>query len=308
ALAFTASVLLEREVGQGLGRHAQALTARQLNAFTRLDYAVSLISVFAQSAAKISVAFLFERIAPRQDKRGISILLACIGGWSVFAVFGSAFACSGRVAWGAPCGSGGWLAFPILVTDLLTDLLLSFWMVPRIWRLQASLELRVVPILLMSSRLLVVFAELGQIGYLGHLRSFTAYKGPDTTWWSATPRIIAICIVHLSIITATIPRINSFIVDFQTKKAGLAFTRRDYENHKSGSKSGGGHSQNLSGSGSKNWSRSRSPANALQASFRPDDQVRRTNKFGGSDGTSDAIEMDDRAELETSSQSSLKAN
>ncbi|KAK3082589.1 hypothetical protein LTR53_020202, partial [Teratosphaeriaceae sp. CCFEE 6253] len=102
-----------------------------------------------------------------------------------------------------------------------------------------------------------------------------------------------------------------FIVDFQTKKAGLAFTRRDYENHKSGSKSGGGHSQNQSGDGSKNWSRSRSPANmlqGLQASFRPDDQVRRTNKFGGSDGTSDAIEMDDRAELETSSQSSLKAN
>ncbi|KAK5699246.1 hypothetical protein LTR17_023413 [Elasticomyces elasticus] len=309
-LALITSILVERSVDEGLGRHANTLTIGQLNAFVRFNYAANLLSAFAQAAAKISVAFLFERIAPRQDKRGIAILLGAIGFWTLFAVFGTAFACRGQVHWGARCGAGGYLAFPILVIDMGTDVMLSFWMIPRIWKLQADIEHRIVPILLMSSRFLVVIAEAALIGYLGHFRAFgTIYA--DATWYGATPRTIYICVVHLSVITATIPRINSFISDMQTKKVGLAFTRRDYENYKSGSKSG---SNNASGNGSKNWSRSRSPANVLQGlqdSFRPDQQTRRTNKISVRDGSSDAtdvIEMDDRNEMETSSQSSLKAN
>ncbi|TKA64344.1 hypothetical protein B0A55_09545 [Friedmanniomyces simplex] len=311
ALAFITSVLLERAVDEGLGRHANTLKIGQLNAYTRLYYAFTLLSIFAQAGAKISVAFLFERIAPRQDKRGITILLCAISVWIVFAIFGTAFACGGKIHWGAECGAGSWLAFPILVTDMGTDVMLSFWMVPRIWKLQANMQHRIVPILLMSSRFLVVVAEAGLIGYLGHLRAFKGLNPADATWNAATPETIYICIVHLSVITATIPRINSFISDMQTKNAGLALTRRDYENFKSGSKSGGGSNNHSGNRNSKNWSRSRSPATALQDSFRPDYQVKRTNKVSVRDGSSDAtdtIEMDVRDELETSSQSSLKAN
>lgn len=143
------------------------------------------------ASSKISVAYLFERIAPRQDKRGVMILMSCIGAWTVFAVFGTAFSCSGHVYWDAQCSGGGWVAFPIIVTNLITDVMLSFWMVPRIWKLQASMQHRVVPVLLMSSRLLVCVAEVGQLGVLGHLGSFVGNDAPDATWRSVAPDTIA---------------------------------------------------------------------------------------------------------------------
>jgi hypothetical protein len=182
-LALISSILLERAVDSGLGRHAHTLSRADLNDTVRLNYASTLLGIFSQSAAKISVAFLFERIAPRQDKRGVTILLAAIGVWVVLAVFGTAFSCSGHVSWDAKCTSGSWVAFPIVALDAVTDAMLAFWMVPRIWGLQAKLEHRLVPILLMASRALVVLAEIGLLGVLGRLKTRPAAQQADATWY-----------------------------------------------------------------------------------------------------------------------------
>ncbi|KAK4553244.1 hypothetical protein LTR86_009774 [Recurvomyces mirabilis] len=320
-LALVSSITLERSVDEGLGRHADTLNGSQLTDLVRFSFATNLVGIFAQAAAKISVAFLFERIAPRQDKRGIAILLGCICAWVIFAIFGTAFACSLHPSATAKCGAGAYVIFPIIVTDLITDAMLALWMVPRLWKLQADIQHRLIPIMLMSSRLLVCFVEIGLLVTLGQQSSTFDRGSPDYSWEQTTTAAVAICVVHLSVITATIPRINSFVADVQTKKAGLAFTQRDYELYQSASKSG---SQNLSNNRSNN--RSPGPSNnrshirsaaevlhGMNSSFRPDRQVEMRNQFHGgggrrSDSGGDAIEMDVRDAVETSSQSSLKKN
>lgn len=119
-------------------------------------------------------------------------------------------------------------------------------------------------------------------------------------------------IIHLSVITATIPRINSFIADMQTRRAGLALTHRDYESYKqskSGSKNGSG---NRSGNRSRNrsgkWDRSKSPEPVgMLNSFRPDPKQNLRNDFTNPK-VPEEIEMDNRDQVETGSQSSLRGN
>ena len=187
-LAVVASITLERTVDEGLGRHSNSLTSLQLNNYAKFVYTTGLLSVFAQACAKLSVAFLYERIAPRQDRRGIAILLGCIGAWIVFAIFGTAFTCEGKVYWGARCSSGGWVELPIIITNCLTDGMLALWMVPRLWKLQTSARDRALPILLMGSRILCCAAELGLLGYLAQLRArVVSIYSADSTWTVRIP-------------------------------------------------------------------------------------------------------------------------
>ncbi len=106
-------------------------------------------------------------------------------------------------------------------------------------------------------------------------------------------------VVHLSCITATIPRINCFIADVQTRQAGLALTQKDYDSYvKSGD-----HNGSSGGGGSKNWSRGKkNDARSVLGSFRPDAPNEQHNDTRGGD----EIEMDVRDNVETGSQSSLQ--
>lgn len=162
------------------------LATWQLNAYTELTYTTGLLGIIAQSAAKLSVAFLYERIAPRQDKRGIAILLSCIGLWILFAFFGTAFACNTTLKYSDHCSTEGYLRFPIIVTNFVTDAMLAFWMLPRIYHLQANWNHRIVPMVLMSTRFLVCCVQLGQIGYWADVRKSSEYDEADRTWTAAT--------------------------------------------------------------------------------------------------------------------------
>lgn len=137
--------------------------------------------------------------------------------------------------------------------------------------------------------------------------------------------------VHLSIITATIPRINTFLADMQTKQAGLALTQRDYDHWKSSNSNSANHSRNwdsnkrsskgpLSSLTSPRKSTFQDPTasftgsrhndNGMLSSFRPDRQAQLRNDCSRApqDGNGDEIEMDVRDNVETSSQSSLQRN
>lgn len=293
---------------EGLGRHADTLSDSQLNSYVRLTYATALLGIFAQACAKLSVCFLYERLVPRQDKKGIRILIGVVGAWIVFAVFATAFQCGVSVSWARQCSTEGYVLFPIVATNFLTDAILGGWMLPRIWNLQANLRDRLLPCMLMGSRFLVCVLQLAWIIYEATARSRISYNNPDRTWTLTTTWVLSISIVHMSVITATIPRINSFIADMQTRRAGLALTQRDYESYKhskSGSKSGSGNrSQNRSGKFSR--SKSPEPAGVLD-SFRPDRSGIR-NDFSQNKAPPDEIELDNRDQVETGSQSSLRGN
>ncbi|KAK3048173.1 hypothetical protein LTR09_010512 [Extremus antarcticus] len=155
--------------------------------------------------------------------------------------------------------------------------------------------------MLMGSRVLVCILQLGQLGVLGQLRTNHPFHGPDETWTQVKYWTIAISVVHLSCITATIPRINCFIADVQTRQAGLALTQKDYDSYvKSGD-----HNGSSGGGGSKNWSRGKkNDARSVLGSFRPDAPNEQHNDTRGGD----EIEMDVRDNVETGSQSSLQRN
>lgn len=123
-------------------------------------------------------------------------------------------------------------------------------------------------------------------------------------------------IIHLSVITATIPRINAFIAEVQTRGAGLAMTQRAYESYKQSQSGGKGdsglrpglRSATVGGDRSGKWNRSRKrEAPGMLDSLRPDQQADLSNNFGGNKATEE-IELDNRDQVETSSQSSLRGN
>lgn len=308
-LAVVASITLERAADEGLGRHANTLSGDQLDKFVRFSYATALLGVFAQSCAKLSVAFLYDRLVPRQDKRGIQLLMGVISAWIVFAVFGTALQCGATVSWARQCATQGYLLYPIVATNLLTDGLLGFWMLPRIWNLQASLEDRVLPCMLMGSRLLVCVLQAGWIIYEAVEQPFSPIIGTDRTWTLTTSWIISISVTHLSVITATIPQINSFIADMQTRRAGIALTQRDYESYKQSKSGSKNDSRNRSQNRSGKWSRSKSPEpTGVMDSLRPDRSNVIRNEFSHGKGPIDEIELDNRDQVETGSQSSLRGN
>lgn len=118
-LAVGASITLEQSVDAGLGQHADTLSNGQLNTYVKLTYTTLLLGIIAQACSKFSVMFLYERLAPRQNKTGIRILLGAISAWTIFAVFATALACGGDISWGSECPAQSYIAFPVLATDLI---------------------------------------------------------------------------------------------------------------------------------------------------------------------------------------------
>jgi hypothetical protein len=111
------------------------------------------------------------------------VLLASIGFWVAFALFGTAFECGGVVHWGADCSAaGGGIKFAIIATNFITDAMLAVWMVPTMWGLQARFKDRILPILLMGSRVLVCMLQIAEIGVLARLHAEEPYPDPDSTW------------------------------------------------------------------------------------------------------------------------------
>jgi hypothetical protein len=190
-LAVITSVLLERAVDEGLGRHADTLVRSQLDAYSKLIYATGILGIAAQAAAKLSVVYLYERLVPRQDKRGIRLLMIIIGVWIMIALFSTAFACGVSIDYADSCPSGGWVDVIVLILNFLTDLMLAVWMIPRLWKLQARVEDRVLPIMLMGSRVLVCVLQIAQLVVLGRLSASGQFDDRDETWNEVTLWTIA---------------------------------------------------------------------------------------------------------------------
>ena len=101
------------------------MTDGQLDTYSELTYTTSLLGIFAQCFAKFSMAFLYKRIAPQQNKLGIRILLGTVSVWIVFAVFAIAFACGGDASWGAECPTNDYVLPPVAATNFIRSVFIS---------------------------------------------------------------------------------------------------------------------------------------------------------------------------------------
>lgn len=273
------------------------------------------------SLAKASVVLLYERIAPRQDGRGVAILSVSVGFFALFSLLAQGLQCGATTVYHPDqCSTNGVLQYCIIVLNIITDILLSVWMIPRIWSLQASLRQRTVPCILFGLRLIVCVMALCQLIVVSrHLQAEDQTWGQTASWTLAmfvlpgrdyrlsTPaNHLRSVVVHLSVITSTLPRINSFIADVQTGQIGLRITSRDIELMDK-SRSG-----QLSNSGNNSQNQSKQMTGDKHISLRPDRRAQNTQAnqiYSKTREHSDDISPDHaRDGIETSSQSSLNRN
>ena len=209
----------------------------------QISFAASLLGIFAMLGAKISIVLLYQRLAPQQASKGMLFLYATIAVWAVFAILAQSFQCGGSVIFTPEKCLSGSLQYPAIILNIITDALLSFWMAPRFWGLQGSTSSRLVPIILFGLRIFVCFVSVAKLIVYG----FNVGKD-DQTWAQVTPWVFNMyanppsslqtmvanpkshsVVVHLSTFHATLPRINSLIVDFSTGQIDLRVAERDIE-------------------------------------------------------------------------------
>jgi hypothetical protein len=108
------------------------------------------------AAAKTSVAMLFRRIASATHL-SYYITVALVAGWAIFSLFAIAFQCSKPELWvlePSQCRTHGYLQYPVIVLNMLTDALLSFGVIPTIWNLQMRKVTRLYLICLFGFRIM----------------------------------------------------------------------------------------------------------------------------------------------------------
>ena len=126
------------------------------NISSKLMYTAQILGILSQGAAKVSVVMLFRRIAPAA-RRTHYIFLACIGFWALISTFMIAFQCQLPDPWvfvPSQCATHGNMQYPVIVFNMMTDIMLATGILPTVWKLNTSRETRVAVILLFASRLM----------------------------------------------------------------------------------------------------------------------------------------------------------
>lgn len=108
------------------------------------------------TAAKISVVLLSDRIAP-QKSRPFYIMIAVVGVWAVFSIFAVSFQCGLSNSWRyipSECSSGANVIYPIIIGNILTDILVTVWILPTLWKLLMEVTKRAKVVALFGCRLM----------------------------------------------------------------------------------------------------------------------------------------------------------
>ncbi|OGM45085.1 integral membrane protein [Aspergillus bombycis] len=205
-VALLQSLLIQFAVDHGLGRHFEALLSSTLDANNRLTYTAQLLFFVVLSLTKISSSNLILSISPTQSiEIYCRITQMAIAGWTVLAIFGSAFQCQ-TPRWQyypSRCLGEGAIMYPIMTINMLVDLVLVALPTAMLWNVQMPLARRVKLIAAFASRIIVVVVDGFQISYLGQYLHST-----DPTWsiFSVTAcnhRVM----MNASIITTCIPNL-----------------------------------------------------------------------------------------------------
>jgi hypothetical protein len=106
--------------------------------------------------AKLSSALLIGRVIP-QTRKAKTMLFGMIATFAIFSPFATSFRC-GIPEWtmhSLRCRNGG-LAIAVVVSNIVTDLLLAFWMVPALWEMSLNKEKSVAAAMLFGVRAMYV--------------------------------------------------------------------------------------------------------------------------------------------------------
>jgi hypothetical protein len=106
--------------------------------------------------AKVSVVLLMKRITQTTNRAWNIVLgLCCL--WGVFSFLAFAFQCGIPEPWvfvPSQCTTRGYLQYPVIILNIVTDVILSVGMLPTIWKLKAPFNTRITVMVLFALRLL----------------------------------------------------------------------------------------------------------------------------------------------------------
>ncbi|KAF1970897.1 hypothetical protein BU23DRAFT_600631 [Bimuria novae-zelandiae CBS 107.79] len=198
----------------GLGKKIDKVPKVDLAVYHKSMYAGELLSLAAQWAAKVSFLQLCERVAPRKPKE-YNIVFSMVTFWGVFAMFAIAFQCGLPKPWmfdPSNCVTKGIMYYPVIIMNILTDIVLGTWILPTLWHLLMDQDRRVIVIVLFGSRLIVACVATAQlISVVRHILS------TDVTYESFGRVLWMLCVSHLSVLQSTIPRTKKFIAALQLR-------------------------------------------------------------------------------------------
>ncbi|KAH7084428.1 hypothetical protein FB567DRAFT_604277 [Paraphoma chrysanthemicola] len=224
-------------VDGGLGRKFPDVPQNGMSVFSRAILAAQLLEVVAMTAAKLSSAFLIERVAP-QSRKAKTYLFALLCIYGVFALFALAFRCGLSTSWASQthrCKNTGPLIAAI-VFNMVTDLLLASWLFPTLLSISLDKEKRFTAMLLFGSRAIVPVVAGAQIW-----AAVRAVSSDDPMRDTVGFAVLSQSVTSLSLIAANIPRIKRFlgvggsgILYPQIQASELSATRRTASHQASG--------------------------------------------------------------------------
>ncbi|KAK5759966.1 hypothetical protein LTS12_009862 [Elasticomyces elasticus] len=237
-LLIAESILTGRAVNYGLGRHISNVTASRLVQYYRYQYAAQILGIITQTLAKCAVVLMVERIASELSTKKLSLALkAVIGIWTVFSIFTIAFQCGVPRPWEFThdkCAAHGKLYYVIIAGDMATDGVLACYIIPTVVELQMSRYLKISVSSLFMTRLVVCALSLGYIALVPEYLSSN-----DKTWHNANVQILHQVVINLSVITAGIPSVRSYLSELQTGRLAMVLDESEIEMTTRGSKSRG---------------------------------------------------------------------
>ncbi|KAK8008148.1 hypothetical protein PG991_010699 [Apiospora marii] len=235
-LAQTACVVLS--CSKGLGIHAYELDEEQLHRFDKLTFAADLLSLFVLACAKISVCLLISVITnqgyPWHHKRpvhGINqnhlfnanrllflLIIFCTLAGVVGLGVQNAMIHTG-VKQPLTLGSASWGGAMYLfngVANIVTDLFLCLLPIAMMWKVQTCMTKKMQVVLLFGVRIVVPAVALPSI-----ILRPQSLQGDDVTWLAVDPTVWYQVSLNLSVLTACVPSLKSFIDSLTGYTSGL---------------------------------------------------------------------------------------
>jgi hypothetical protein len=77
--------------------------------------------------------------------------------WGVFSLLAVAFQCGLPHPWifnPTTCATKGAMMYPVIIMNIITDVILGTWILPTLWKLLMDQERRVMVVVLFGSRLM----------------------------------------------------------------------------------------------------------------------------------------------------------
>ncbi|KAG9195622.1 hypothetical protein G6011_00743 [Alternaria panax] len=201
-----ATVSWQYAIRGGLGKDFHDLSGENINLYFKATYIVGIFVVFAMALAKLSSALLIERVVPQTRKAKI-ILFSMTAIFAIFATLAISFQC-GIPRWTVHpmrCSNEG-LAITVIGSNMATDLLLAFWMVPVLWKLSSDKEKGFAAAMLFGVRAIVAFVAGGEIWATLRLAS-----SRNPTRDAVELVVLTQSVSSLSLILSSVPRIKRVI-------------------------------------------------------------------------------------------------